>query len=637
MPRVRQFVLPLNNPDVVPPHEADHMLPNDIVVGLVVGSHARAYPWWILANYHVVNDTIQGRTPVYVAMCERCSGAAAFHPVLKQLPLRPLIFQISGVGMGTFEITDAQTLSTWHPFSGKAVEGPLAGTKLKRIPVVLERWSNWKQAHPNTDVVYASYQMRLRDHGRLGGTVGHPNRIYLTSEPKALNLVDDRLPTNEMVYGLLGTDQNSGIAIPLRELQQTDYLELTFESTPVVVFLRGEYRVLGFERSFQEESLTFRLHSNDPFQIRDQTDTVWNQWGQAIEGPHQGGQLTPANGYVTEWYEWCTLIPTSDIFSDTLKTRRMRSASELAAEAESLLKQALVFQQQNNWERAADYFRQAIRVQPDLVLAHFNLGAVRAEQRKLTEAAQHLERALELQPDFTEAHVQLARVKLGLNDRKGARAHCLRAIEIDPDYDGGYLGFGVILAQEGDLAEAAKAIERVVQILPVDASKRVMLAEALEKQGELKRAAEQYQHALRIDPDNLESHVAMGRIQQNLGDFPAAVVHFRCALKKNSELADTADRLSWAIATSDNGSLGDAAEAVRWAEHAAKLTRHQSPEILGTLAAAYAHAGRYEEAIETADKALSLARLSSNEQLTRDIQHHLELYKSGRPYRTSRE
>jgi len=42
MPRVRQFVLPLNNPDVVPPHEADHMLPDDIVVGLVVGSHA---PW----------------------------------------------------------------------------------------------------------------------------------------------------------------------------------------------------------------------------------------------------------------------------------------------------------------------------------------------------------------------------------------------------------------------------------------------------------------------------------------------------------------------------------------------------------------------------------------------------------------
>ena len=635
MPQYRHFVLPLNNPDVVPAHEADHMLPHDIVVGLVIGSHARAYPWWILANYHVVNDTIQGSTtPVFVALCERCSGAAAFHPVVEQ---RPLIFQVSGMGMGTFEVADVQTLSTWHPFAGKAEDGPLSGTTLRRIPVVLERWNNWKEAHPDTDVVYGSYQMRLRDHGRLGGTVGHPNRIYMKSNPRDLNLVDDRLPTNEMVYGLLGSDQNSGIAVPLRELMQTDLLELTFESTPVILFLRGEYRTFGFERVFQGETLTFEPHAQDPFQIRDQAGTVWNEWGQAVEGPHTGGQLTPAHGYVTEWYEWCTLIPASAIYSDRLKTPLLRSTSELAAEADSLLKQGMVFKQQYNWEQAANMYRQAIRVQPDLVLAHFNLGAVRVQQRQLTDAARHLERAVELQPGFAEGHAGLARVKLSLNDREGARAHFLRAIEIDPDYEDGHRGLAVMLTEDGKLDEAAASLERVVQILPVDTSIRVFLGQTLEQLGDLKRAAEQYRHALRIDPDSLDGHLAMGRVQRKLGDLPAAVVHYRRALQQNSELADTANGLSWIIATSDDGSLGEAAEAVKWAEHAVKLTEHRNPGILDTLAAAYAHAGRFEDAIVTVEKALALARESGNEKLSSELQQHLELYKSDRPYRTNRE
>ena len=211
MAGIREFVLPLNNPDVVTVSKADHMFPDDIVVGLVIDGHARAYPWWILENYHVVNDTLPSRDPGYVALCEKCSGAAAFHPTIDQLPQRPLIFQISGVGMGTFEITDVQTLSTWHPFTGRAIESPLTDTKLTRIPVVLERWSQCQKNHPDGDIVYASYQMRIRDHGRVGGTVGHPNRIKVVDRPTSLNLVDNRLPTNEMVYGLLAADHERGI------------------------------------------------------------------------------------------------------------------------------------------------------------------------------------------------------------------------------------------------------------------------------------------------------------------------------------------------------------------------------------------------------------------------------------------
>lgn len=73
----------------------------------------------------MVNDTIvtntEGKVPVYIGLCEQCSGAAAFDPMIEELPDRPLIFKVSGIAAGTIEISDVQTVSQWHPFSGEAV------------------------------------------------------------------------------------------------------------------------------------------------------------------------------------------------------------------------------------------------------------------------------------------------------------------------------------------------------------------------------------------------------------------------------------------------------------------------------------------------------------------------------------
>jgi len=55
--------------------------------------------------------------------------------------------------------------------------------------------------------------------------------------------------------------------------------------------------------------------------------------------------------------------------------------------------------------------------------------------------------------------------------------------------------------------------------------------------------------------------------------------------------------------------------------------------MLDTLAAAYAEAGRFAEAIQTAEEAVRLAAEAGNGTLARQIRSHLELYKDGKPYR----
>ena len=73
-------------------------------------------------------------------------------------------------------------------------------------------------------------------------------------------------------------------------------------------------------------------------------------------------------------------------------------------------------------------------------------------------------------------------------------------------------------------------------------------------------------------------------------------------------------------------------DAIKFAKKACELTKYKQPEVLDTLAAAYASAGRFSEAVTTAEKALQLAQASQQDKLIVGIQKHLKLYKAEQPY-----
>jgi hypothetical protein len=57
--------------------------------------------------------------------------------------------------IGVYTICDMQTHSRWHPFAGEAKSGPLEGKHLQRIPVSVEKWSDWLATWPSTVVAVA--------------------------------------------------------------------------------------------------------------------------------------------------------------------------------------------------------------------------------------------------------------------------------------------------------------------------------------------------------------------------------------------------------------------------------------------------------------------------------------------------
>ena len=79
--------------------------------------------------------------------------------------------------------------------------------------------------------------------------------------------------------------------------------------------------------------------------------------------------------------------------------------------------------------------------------------------------------------------------------------------------------------------------------------------------------------------------------------------------------------------------LRNGPEAVDLAGKAVELSRGQSAEILGTLAAAYAETGRFADAVRTADRAANLASAHGDSKLADACRAQLTVYRSGRPYR----
>ena len=91
--------------------------------------------------------------------------------------------------------------------------------------------------------------------------------------------------------------------------------------------------------------------------------------------------------------------------------------------------------------------------------------------------------------------------------------------------------------------------------------------------------------------------------------------------------------MAWLLATAPEASLRNGAKAVELAQRAARFSADRDPAVLDTLAAAYAEAGRFAEAVETAENARSLAAEHGDTPTADHLQARIKLYRAGSPLR----
>jgi uncharacterized protein DUF3179 len=132
-------------PRLVPaPMHSDRPDEFDRVIGLLVGSEARAYPIGLLDRFEVVDDSA-GDFPFVVARCA-LTGIVAIYS--RRVGGRDLSFENSGaLWRDTLVLRDRETGTYWTAATGRALSGPLAGARLEAVPAPVTRVEFWERAY----------------------------------------------------------------------------------------------------------------------------------------------------------------------------------------------------------------------------------------------------------------------------------------------------------------------------------------------------------------------------------------------------------------------------------------------------------------------------------------------------------
>ena len=123
----------------------------EYVVGLVHNGVIRAYPFGVLNETPVINDTVADE-PVVLTFDAGSGGGIVFSRIVdgQTLTFRPISEEDASTGL--LYIEDNETQTRWLALTGEAVEGELAGRVLRQIPTTLSFWFGWKDFYPETEI-----------------------------------------------------------------------------------------------------------------------------------------------------------------------------------------------------------------------------------------------------------------------------------------------------------------------------------------------------------------------------------------------------------------------------------------------------------------------------------------------------
>ncbi len=265
-------------------------------------------------------------------------------------------------------------------------------------------------------------------------------------------------------------------------------------------------------------------------------------------------------------------------------------------------------------------------------LAHYDFACVLGRLGRLDEAAEHYRKALEIQPDYVDASNNLGIVLARLGRLDEAMAHYEAVLKVHPRVAEAHYNFAFALACRGRLDEAIAHYRKGLEIRPDDASAHYYLGLALQAQGRTDEAIAQYQQTVKIQPGSAAAHSRWALALAGRGRFDQSIAHFQRASELKPNDADVQNNLAWLQATCPEASLRNGAEAIEHAQRANQICEGRRPDVLHTLAAAYAEAGRFPEAVATARQALSLAMQQNKRALAAALQEQIARYEAKKPY-----
>lgn len=271
--------------------------------------------------------------------------------------------------------------------------------------------------------------------------------------------------------------------------------------------------------------------------------------------------------------------------------------------------------------------------------------------------------------DLIEYHVRTMRVGFLIYQKRYdlAESQCRQLASERPSFYRPYFNLAKIAIKQGNYAEAVSNFEKVIELKPHHVYSYEGLGAAYEAQGQFDKAVLGYAKALELRPDYVEAYYKVALCFYELGEFREPDKYATAVLMNDPSYVDAAislaekllerrqirlayehylrilelrddsvivlNALAWIQAACDIEGLRNPEQALERALRACEMTDYAIPEVVDTLAVAYAAAGRFPEARETARKAIRAAQSAGDTALTQRIKGRLNLYDAEKPFR----
>jgi Flp pilus assembly protein TadD len=248
------------------------------------------------------------------------------------------------------------------------------------------------------------------------------------------------------------------------------------------------------------------------------------------------------------------------------------------------------------WHDEATLWRHAVEVTQDNAVAHVNWGVQLYAQDQVEEADEQFTRAIALAPRSRDALHDLGLTRLLLGQIDDAVDAFRRAIEVDAWNPLHYNQLGLALASQGQPFEAADA----------------------------------FRQALRLDPNEAEFYCNLGLVLDDVGDHAGARTAYAEARRRDESWPRQAQRIAQDLLRSANPKRRGAPEVLFRARQACQAADKMQPDMLDTLAAAYAVRGHTAQATVFARRVLDAAVTAGQADLAKQIrgwlrQHQQEI------------
>lgn len=188
-------------------------------------------------------------------------------------------------------------------------------------------------------------------------------------------------------------------------------------------------------------------------------------------------------------------------------------------------------------------------------------------------------------------------------------------------------------------AEAERHLRAATAVPPypgdgtaISAMAHMYLGSAVAAQNKLDEAIPLLEKARTLKPDLGEPHAFLGEVYATQGKLVEAAESFDRAVSALPNVPPLLERAARLRATAPDPRARDGQKALMYAERAVQIAGSADWRTLDTLAAAYAEAGRFPDAIAAIQRAIDAAKMQEP-QAAALLSQRLSLYRAGQPLR----